>query len=535
MRLGVRRRIAGNTGTLMALFWLTFAALACSQTEGPVIYVTATVATAVPSGEPTLPNPFRPTFTPNSPTATAIQPTPNPTNPPINAPTRYSVQTGDSLSSLALLYGTSVQDILALNPGLTETTTLFPGQELNLPGRPSVTTPNLKLIPDSEMIYSPAVSRFDVAAYIRFQPGFIRVYSENVGNNRFMSGAEIVQFVAQSTSVNPRLLLALLEYRSGWITNPVPEGNQILYPMGLVSERARGLLSQMDWAARQLNEGYYGWRTRGSQALIFDDRSRLAYASDLNAGTVGVQHFLARSSSGDKAAWQRDVSDSGFFQTYMNLFGDPFRYAIEPLVPPDLQQPTLTLPFAQGEVWYFTSGPHGGWDARASGWAAIDFAPPNPPDDYIISGNCYVSPYFTTASAAGLVVRSGDGQVVVDLDMDGDERTGWTLVYLHIADKDRVAAGTMVQPGTNIGHPSCEGFYLNSLATHMHFARRYNGEWIVADCSACAPGVAAPPFVMSGWTVKGYAGQAYQGYLESGGQIHRAEQGRDDPSNRISW
>jgi hypothetical protein len=137
--------------------------------------------------------------------------------------------------------------------------------------------------------------------------------------------------------------------------------------------------------------------------------------------------------------------------------------------------------------------------------------------------------------AAGMVVRSADGAVVIDLDMDGDERTGWTLVYLHISDTDRVMAGSIVAGGAVIGRPSCEGFYLNSQGTHIHVARRYNGEWIVADCWACLPGVPKLPFILSGWEVKGYVGQVYQGWLQRGGEIRRAEQGRDDPTNQVWW
>src|SRR5438445_13499033 len=129
----------------------------------------------------------------------------------------------------------------------------------------------------------------------------------------------------------------------------------------------------------------------------------------------------------------------------------------------------------------------------------------------------------------GLVVRSGDGAVVIDVDMDGDERTGWTVLYLHIAAQDAIKAGTIVQPGSPIGHPSCQGFYLNAPATHLHIARRYNGEWMPADCWACPPGVADPPMVVSGWTIKGYPGQQYQGYMQKGSDTRKADQGRDNP------
>lgn len=516
----------------LVLYTLLAAAIACSQVGPPIVYVTATPA--VPTDSSQLPNPFLPTPTPHGPTATPLQVTPNPAYNPTVAPVQHTIQPGDTLLALAASYGTELREILALNPGLNENSVLTPGQTIVIPGRPLVTTPNVKLIPDSELVYSPAVSKFDVGAYIRFQPGFIRVYSELV-SGRYMTGAEIIQFFAQSASVNPRLLLALLEYRGGWITNPVPNDEAMTYPLGLRDERIKGLFNQVAWLANQLNSAYYGWKTRGTTWLEFPDSSRMAYAPELNAGTIAVQYYLARSAP-DKTRWQFDVSPQGFLTTYMAMFGDPFRYAIEPLVPPDLRQPDLVLPFTPGEVWYLTSGPHGGWDARGSGWAAVDFAPPKPPDEILASqGVCFVSPNFATAVAPGLVVRSGDGAVVIDLDMDGDERTGWTITYLHIADQDRINAGTIVQVGTQIGRPSCEGFYLNSGGTHIHLTRRYNGEWIVADCNACAPGVAAPPFVLGGWEVKGYPNQVYQGWMQRAGRIVRALVGRDDPANQISW
>lgn len=518
---------------------LLITAIACSQTSGDVVFVTATPVNAaiVPGSLPTLPNPFIPTKTPAGATATPLQPTANPTFPPDPAPSisQYTIQAGDTLSALAALYGTDITDITRLNSGLNAETMLVPGQVVMLPGTPTRTTTNFKIIPDSEMVNSPAASKFDVEAYIKFQPGFIRVYSEDVLGRR-MSGADIIRFISTATSVNPRLLLALLEYRGGWVTNPVPGPLQMQFPLGLVDLNNTGLFGQLSWAANTLNYGYYSYKQRGVRFLGFSDRSRLAYAPGLNPGTTGVQYFLAWSTA-NREQWLNDIAPEGFFTTYMAMFGDPFAYAIEPLSPPNLQQPEMTLPFERGETWYMTSGPHGGWDARGSGWAAVDFAPPKPPDELLAQqGYCYVSPAYATAAIAGLVVRAGDGVVVIDADMDGDERTGWTLAYLHVNDDaDRVQAGTVVQPGSRIGHPSCAGFYLNSQATHLHLARRYNGEWLAADCPACAPGSPEPKFVLGGWTVRGYPDQVYQGYMENGTRVVRAEQGRDNPANNISW
>lgn len=534
-KLQPSRRVRLWRGLYLGAWLVCFGAISVGcNPGGNVVYVTATVPrnTDLPNDEPTLPNPFKPTPTPSGPTPTPRVVTPNPTFPVTPTTYTYKVAAGDTLSTIADLYGTTIEQITQLNPAI-DVNNLTVDQQLIMPGRPTQETSNLKLIPDSELVNSPSARGFDVAAYVKFQPGFLRVYSEDVLGRR-MNGAEIIKFTALSTGIHPRLLLALLEYRGGWITNAVVAGNQLNYPMGFIEPNRQGLFRQLFHAADLLNGGYYGYKHRGDTYLLFPDKSRLGYAPALNAGTVAVQYFLGQTAT-SRAAWRADVDRGGFFTTYMALFGDPFQNAVEPLVPSDLQQPTFQLPFKAGETWYLTAGPHGGWDPVGSGWSSIDFAPPTPSDELIAQqGYCYISPAFVTAVVGGMVVRAGDGAVVIDLDRDGDERTGWTVIYLHIADDDMIKAGTLVNAGDPIGKASCAGFYLNTSATHIHVGRRYNGEWIPADCWACPPGIAAPPFVMGGWRVRGYPLQAYQGFLERGTAVVRAEQGRDDPANHIT-
>ena len=78
---------------------------------------------------------------------------------------------------------------------------------------------------------------------------------------------------------------------------------------------------------------------------------------------------------------------------------------------------------------------------------------------------------------------------MVDMDDDGFEQTGWTILYLHIGTAERVVTGARLEPGDRIGHPSCEGGFSNG--THVHLARRFNGQWIAADGPV--------PLVLSGW------------------------------------
>jgi hypothetical protein len=68
-----------------------------------------------------------------------------------------------------------------------------------------------------------------------------------------------------------------------------------------------------------------------------------------------------------------------------------------------------------------------------------------------------------------------------------------------------VQVGEWVDLNDNIGHASCEGGI--STGTHLHFARKYNGEWLEADGPI--------PFVLSGWTTKAGA-KPYEGFLVNG-------------------
>jgi murein DD-endopeptidase MepM/ murein hydrolase activator NlpD len=86
---------------------------------------------------------------------------------------------------------------------------------------------------------------------------------------------------------------------------------------------------------------------------------------------------------------------------------------------------------------------------------------------------------------------------------------------MHIDSQGRVKPGTNLKAGERIGHPSCEGGV--STGTHLHLARRYNGEWIPADQTL--------PFVLDGWVSRG-GGNEYDGFLEKKGHVIEAWEGR---------
>jgi murein DD-endopeptidase MepM/ murein hydrolase activator NlpD len=286
------------------------------------------------------------------------------------------------------------------------------------------------------------------------------------------------------------------------------------FPIGIYDAFREGLYRQLAYVADNLNRGYYLWRVDSLGGYILLDSRLIPADPTINAGTAGVQYLFSKLYGGE--AWRDVVSEQGFLQTYVRLFDHPFNLAFEPLLPNDLAQPVLQLPFEVGEVWHFTGGPHGGWDS-GSAWAALDFAPPG---DAL---GCVQSEEWVVAVADGYIVRTGNGAVIQDLDGDGLEQTGWVIFYMHIESRDRIRPGTQVQAGDRIGHPSCEGGI--SSGTHVHIARKYNGEWIPAD----QPGLL---FVMDRWVSSG-AGVEYDGYLARDGIAVEAYVGEEEGIGEI--
>lgn len=316
----------------------------------------------------------------------------------------------------------------------------------------------------------------------------------------------MVATLAREYSVNPRLLLALLEYQSGWVTQAQPPDQVATYPMGLVLAGKEDLYRQLSWAANELNRGFYLWGAGALADAQLPDGNLISFPATLNAGTVSLQRFFALMD--DANTWTTAVSENGLYAAYARFFGIPFDLAVEPLLPANLAQPAMQLPFQSGDVWSMTAGPHSAWGDGAA-WAALDFAPPG--DAY----GCYSTGVWEVAVADGVIDRSENGEVVLDLDGDGLEQTGWTVLYMHVASQDRVQVGKRLKAGDRIGHPSCEGGVSNG--THLHLARRYNGVWIAADGSL--------PFNLDGWISAG-SGSEYDGTLTRGGQTVTAWDGR---------
>jgi len=497
----------------LPILLLFLASLACnlpsqgfsaSGNASPTPDWAATLRAAVPSGTP-VPAAALPTGTAAAPVMAESTPTrhvPSPTPIPLtsNTPILYTSQAGDTLETVAFRFGVSLDEIASPDPIPLEGF-INPNQLLIIPNRLGNTTSTGKLLPDSEVVYTLSAVGFDMERYVREAGGYLSDYSEYLGSIGQSSGVEVIEKIALDNSINPRLLLALLDYQANWVTGQPANKTAEDYPLGYVAEHKEGLLHQIIWAVNQLSAGYYGWREGRINEIRFRDGATARLEPTLNAGTVAMLYYFAQVY--DSRDWLYATNpEVGFPAHYERMFGNSWVRAnsVEPLFPPNLQQPRLELPFMYNQVWSYTGGPHGAWEKDGS-WAAIDFSPARS------ESGCVESNAYVTASTAGLVVRSGNGVVALDTDGDGFEQTGWVLIYLHVATQDRVPSGTWIETGDLLGHPSCEGGH--ATGTHVHMARKYNGEWMAAD--------GAIPMVLTGWRV--HAGsKPYEGTLTRDGE-----------------
>ena len=515
-----------HISVLLVILSLTLSACGSSP---PIWGIAQTPTPALSSSTSPLIDPFAvqddpvifPTSTPPAVTEAPLTPAPTPDGaapvieatytPSLDAaPFLYYAQSGDMLPAIAKRFGVNESEITS-DADLTKTTLIDPGTLLVIPNRINEpATPNIQIMPDAEIIFSVAATNFDVEGFVKEQGGYLASFRDYLGSTGWIEGHAAIERLAIENSINPRMILGLLEYESRWVSGQPIDLLHTDFPMGFNDYHYKGMSVQMVWAINTMSIAYYGWRAGTLTHLEFPDGSKLRLDPRLNAGTVAIQYLFSRLYN--QAQWAQIINpDSGFPAMYTEMFGDPWARAdeVNPLFPPALTQPALTLPFEPNIQWNLTGGPHNGWGQinpniygqSHSVFSAIDFAPPTK------SGGCGATDTWVVAAAPGLVVRSENGAVMVDLDGDGYEQTGWNLLYMHMAAKGRVPAGTWLELNDRIGHASCEGGV--STGTHLHFARKYNGEWVTADGPI--------PFIMDGWRV--VAGEApYKGKLVRGNE-----------------
>ena len=503
---------AVETATAAALLTAT---LTPTFTMTPTVTDTPTVTPTVPTPRSTFPvetiSPFTATATSEftEPTATATPDIPlHPLRSNFDNKDFYITQTGDTAKAIAYRYGIEPKYLYGLVDPDNESF-LKPGTQLLILAPDRKYSSGMRILPDEYIVMGYPSIGYDLAYEVDQAGGFLSTYEEYTSSG-MLSGTEIVQKVALDYSISPIVLLELLEYKSHWVYGRPRSIAEEYYPIGWMGENSQGLYKQLTWAAQELSLGYYGWRYGKVSEIPFykypGPDEPIYFNPVLNAGSVAIQYLFSQIYLFDEFE-DAIYGTDGFLQQFYLDFGNVWDfYVTDPHGFNDtLTQPALTLPYREYDEWSLTGGPHESW-TTGSPLGALDFAPP------MAEGGCARSDSWITASAPGLVLRDGVGTVVLDLDMDGHEETGWVIYYLHVRTDGKVEPGTVVPLHGRIGHPSCEGG--SATGTHLHIARKYNGEWVQA--------YGPLPFDLSGWIP--FGGESYAGGVTRGDETIYAEQ-----------
>jgi LasA protease len=438
-----------------------------------------------------------------TPIAVEETPTPLPTRPPYQPGelVEYIAQTGDTLPVLAIRFNTTEAQIRKANPILPQhVTTMPPGMPMQIPiyYKPLWGTP-FQMVPDWLFVYGPSEVGFDPVEFARSQPGWFKS-AEGYSSGKTLQGGAMLVHLAQTYSVSTRLLLALIEFQTGAVTQT--GGAESPSPLGFRKPGTVGLYRELILACNMLNNAYYSWRSGSLTEFTLKDGRLFRPDPWQNAATVALQYYFSQLLSAEE--FEQAIGSQGFIQTYTALFGDPWKDPA-PHIPGSLEQPPMRFPFPAGFAWAYTGGPHTGY-GEGEPLAAIDFAPP------AVVGGCAPTDQMSTAVADGVLIsRSKQAIAILDLDGDGDERTGWVVFYLHLAGDSIPPHGTYLKAGDPIGLPSCEGG--RATGTHIHIARKYNGEWIQAGGTLA--------FNLEGW-IAANGPYAYEGTLTRFGRTVRA-------------
>ena len=190
--------------------------------------------------------------------------------------------------------------IPTLIPTDTPTTEPTPIPSPTIPGPPS----QQHLIPNSEIIFSASAADFDTAAYLDQAGGFLGTYRQYLMITAWTDAPAVVDMVAIENSINPRLLVALLEYQCGCVLgmNEI-DPDEFTSAMGATQALRQDLYGQLIWAIHEISEGYYGWKDGTLTEISFSDGKIIHPESDLNAGSFALMYLFSLLYEGED--WER--------------------------------------------------------------------------------------------------------------------------------------------------------------------------------------------------------------------------------------
>ncbi|RRR72620.1 MAG: peptidase M23 [Candidatus Viridilinea halotolerans] len=355
------------------------------------------------------------------------------------------------------------------------TPTLLPTPTLAPTEAPVAPLPPDPLFAAQRISYAHGVTPSDIQALLEARGSSLATARFTLGD-RAHSFTEVLITISSLYSLNPLLLLALIDLQSGLVSGGPASPEQLVWAMGYRGGDGarRGLYSQLRWGALELRFAVRDYALKGAAApppLVFADATRQPVSAEIAFSRYVLARVLAPTISPDLLGVRLD----GLINSYARLFGDPREI---PSDWPPLAEPFLTRPMERnfpvtsffdhntpflrenGSVltyWgraetdmAFAYDGHTGWDYGLG-----------PPDRIL-------------AAAAGLVTFAGnsdDGCGTPARAVIIDHGNGYRTLYWHL-DSLAVSTGQEVERGAILGVAGATGC---SFGAHLHLQVQYLG------------------------------------------------------------
>jgi murein DD-endopeptidase MepM/ murein hydrolase activator NlpD len=335
------------------------------------------------------------------------------------------------------------------------------------PVRPAAAAP--PLISDGQFVWGPNAAGFDPHAYLQSRGSPLLPYAEHLA------------LWSDYSSVNPQVVLAVLEVQLGWVSS-------------LTASVAPGQVeSQIETTAMELAAAFYEhlyiWGARRPEGqsppagplILFDNGTAQLLDPATSSGSYAIARVLGSGPAQD--GLQAQAVTAGETERFTQVFGSLFP-AVDLLdesnqITPQAAPPSdlLQFPFPLGATWV-ASGPHS--------WNGGSYPPPFSSLDFFTGGATCSNPpnLYAVAAATGAANRPYGYNCWLEL----DHGAGWVTSYYHLRN---LYSGAPLSRNGKLGTIACElcagGF---STGPHVHFSLKYNGAY------ASLEGVK-----LSGWTV----------------------------------
>jgi murein DD-endopeptidase MepM/ murein hydrolase activator NlpD len=362
----------------------------------------------------------------------------------------------------------------AKHPDPTPEPALYPtvySQSYVFPTEATTGSPAM-LLNDARLLYAPGWGTEKVRQFLESRPGTLSQLRIWVGTQE-VPVADIITGQCLLYGLNPKVVLALIEFESGLVDNPNPTSEALDLALGYADAATRGLDAQIRWGVRELFRGLRDYAVLDT--LLLRDGRTIPVPPGTNLGGYAILRLVAQ--TGDEATLDRfqGAGEDSFIEVYRRLFGEDPRQPLENL-PAPAPAPFLTKPYV-GDYEVSSIYDH--------------HSPFLSPDGQLVSHMGEESPglYYDGhngwdyALDVGVpVVAAADGQVIwAGASDDGcgwpalgavlDHGNGYQTLYWHLSQVD-VEAGQEVRRGEVLGLAGASGC---AEGPHLHFAVYYLG------------------------------------------------------------